>query len=113
MKPHRRTYNSYIKAYEDVDFLKSDAARSVRLQLELLKPEVILEQENIGDSIVCFGSARKREKKDSIQRIADIKAKLEQNPKDKKLLSHLKEALGLDLIYIYYDEARSFGLMVI
>ncbi len=113
MKPHRRTYNSYIKAYEDIDFLKSDAARAVRLQLELLKPEVILEQENIGDSIVCFGSARIREKKDSLQRIEDIKAKLAKNPKDKKLLNNLKEAQGLDLLSKYYEEARSFGKMVI
>ncbi len=113
MKPHRRTYNSYLKAYEDIDFLKSDAARSVRLQLELLKPEVILEQENIGDSIVCFGSARIRDKKESLERIAEIKAQLNKNPKDKKLLNHLKEAQGLDRLSKYYAQARAFGKMVI
>lgn len=113
MKQHRKTYNSYIKAYEDVDFLKSDAARSVRLQLELLKPEVILNQENIGDSIVCFGSARIREKAESLKRIAGIEAKLKENPKDKKLAQSLKEAHGLHKLSRYYDEARKFGAMVI
>jgi TIGR00730 family protein len=110
---NHRKYNSYLKAYEDVEFLKSDDARSVRLQLEFLKPEVILEQEHIGDSIVCFGSARIREKQESLKRIKEIEAQLKASPKDKKIAAALKEAKGLDTLSNYYDEARKFGGMVI
>ena len=34
--------SSYIKAYEDVDLLKADVMRPVRMQLEVLKPELYL-----------------------------------------------------------------------
>ena len=54
---------SYTKAYEDLDFLKSDEARSIRLQLELLKPELALKKANIEECICCFGSARIKDKK--------------------------------------------------
>lgn len=107
------TSTSYTKAYEDVPFLKSDEARSIRLQLELLKPELALKKANIEDCIVCFGSARIRDKKESDNRIKDIEAKLKKAPKDKKLLNALKEARGLATLAKYYDEARKFGAMAI
>ena len=50
--------NSYIKAYEDIDFLNRDELRAVRLQTELLKPELIMEDELILSTVCVFGSAR-------------------------------------------------------
>ncbi len=105
--------NSYMKAYEDVDFLKSDPARSVRLQLELLKPEVVLQEEDVNDSIVCFGSARIRPPKESKQRVAEVKAALSKKPADKKLQAKLCEVTGLDRLAKYYDIAREFGSLVV
>ena len=32
-------YDSYTKAYQDLNFLRSDVARPVRLLLEMLKPQ--------------------------------------------------------------------------
>ena len=49
---------SYIKAYEDIDFFKRDELRPVRLQMELLKPELIQQDHGIESTIVVFGSAR-------------------------------------------------------
>lgn len=49
---------SYRLAYDDLDFLLSDEMRAVRLQLELSKPELILNQQNIQNTVVIFGSAR-------------------------------------------------------
>ncbi|MCU0857560.1 MAG: TIGR00730 family Rossman fold protein [Pontiellaceae bacterium] len=46
------------KAYENIPFLNSAAARPVRLQLEYLHPQEMMEQENIKSTIVLFGSAR-------------------------------------------------------
>jgi uncharacterized protein (TIGR00730 family) len=45
-------------AYENIEFLKTDPCRPVRLQLEYLHPEVMMQKEKINSTIVLFGSAR-------------------------------------------------------
>lgn len=52
------TMKSPLKAYENIPFLCSEHCRPVRLQLEYLHPEVMMEKENIKSTIVLFGSAR-------------------------------------------------------
>lgn len=56
----RAIHNSpaYRLAYEDVEFLRDDELRPVRLQLELLKPELYLRRHDIRSTVVVFGSAR-------------------------------------------------------
>lgn len=47
-----------LKAYENIDFLKSDYCREIRLQLEYLHPEVEIREQGIKSTVVMFGSAR-------------------------------------------------------
>ncbi len=49
---------SPILAFEDTDFLKREELRSVRMQLELLKPTLVFNEQGIHNTIVVFGSAR-------------------------------------------------------
>lgn len=105
--------NSYLKAYEDLDFLRSDTARSVRLQLEFLKPEAVLKKMHIGDGIVCFGSARIREGNKCNLELKRLQEKAKANPGDKKIAQRLKEAYGLNKLSKYYDEARKFGNLAV
>ena len=58
---------AYRLAFADKDFLCRDELRPVRLQLELLKPEMLMDAEGIVSTIVLFGGARIPEpaKKDS------------------------------------------------
>ncbi|NIJ08272.1 hypothetical protein FHS31_001889 [Sphingomonas vulcanisoli] len=49
---------AYRLAYDDRDFLLRDDLRPVRFQLELLKPELLLEEAGIGSTFVMYGSAR-------------------------------------------------------
>ncbi|GAA6155089.1 LOG family protein [Pyruvatibacter sp. HU-CL02332] len=49
---------AYRLASRDIDFLATDDLRPIRLQLELLKPELYLRQEDIRSTIPVFGSAR-------------------------------------------------------
>ena len=49
---------SYRLAFADEDFLCREELRPVRLQLELLKPEMILDARGINSTIVLFGGAR-------------------------------------------------------
>ncbi|MEG3148931.1 TIGR00730 family Rossman fold protein [Sphingomonas sp. ZT3P38] len=49
---------AYRLAFQDMDFLLREDLRPVRFQLELLKPELILEEANIASTFVMYGSAR-------------------------------------------------------
>lgn len=49
---------SYRLAYTDDEFLLRDELRAVRLQLEWLKPDIILEEHDIQSTVVIFGGAR-------------------------------------------------------
>ena len=50
--------SSYKLAFQDSDFLLREDLRPVRFQLELLKPEVLLDEQKIGSTLVFYGSAR-------------------------------------------------------
>lgn len=50
--------SAYRLAFADEDFLCRDELRPVRLQLELLKPEMLLDEHGIESTIVMFGGAR-------------------------------------------------------
>ena len=50
--------DSYKLAFADNDFLLEDDLRHVRLQLEYLKPERVLDKHQIDATVVVFGSAR-------------------------------------------------------
>ena len=49
---------SYRLAFNDNDFLCREDLRPVRLQLELLKPELLMNEYGIDSTIVLFGGAR-------------------------------------------------------
>ena len=51
---------SYLLAFADVDFLLRPELRPVRLQLEQLKPEMLLTEHRIDSTVVVFGSGRIR-----------------------------------------------------
>lgn len=52
---------AYRLAFADPDFLLSEELRPVRLQLELMKPEMTLRERGIESTIVLFGGSRIRE----------------------------------------------------
>ena len=49
---------AYKLAFQDLDFLLREDLRPVRFQLELLKPELLLNEARIGSTFVFYGSAR-------------------------------------------------------
>lgn len=50
--------SAYRLAFADMDFMVSRELRPVRFQLELLKPEMLLAEHEIGSTVVVFGSSR-------------------------------------------------------
>ncbi len=49
---------AYRLAFGDPDFMLRDELRPVRLQLELLKPDMLMNERGIASTIVMFGGAR-------------------------------------------------------
>jgi uncharacterized protein (TIGR00730 family) len=49
---------AYRLAFADPDFLTREELRPVRLQLELLKPQMVMDERGIESTVVMFGGAR-------------------------------------------------------
>jgi hypothetical protein len=62
-----------LKAYEDLEFLNSPDARTLRILSEYLEPFSRFAKYNIKDTIVFFGSARLLSKKDALREYNKIK----------------------------------------
>jgi len=104
--------SSYIPADRDTEFLQRDELRSVRLGLELLKPELIQTDEGIGSTIVVFGSARLKEPEAAQQELQRAEADAARAPRDsarQRQLTIAKRQLELSQ---FYDIAREFGRLV-
>ncbi|WP_299672706.1 TIGR00730 family Rossman fold protein [uncultured Roseobacter sp.] len=81
---------AYRLAFADEDFLCREELRPVRLQLELLKPEMMLDAHNITSTIVLFGGAR-------------IPSPANKGSARTKTLADLSH---------FYDEAREFSRLM-
>src|SRR3954469_17794441 len=55
---YRGPESAYKLAFTDTDFLLREELRPVRMQLELLKPELVQDEQGVEATIVIFGSAR-------------------------------------------------------
>ena len=58
MRTPQTQHPAYRLAFQDTDFLLREDLRPIRFQLELLKPEILLEEAGIGSTLVFYGSAR-------------------------------------------------------
>jgi uncharacterized protein (TIGR00730 family) len=107
-----RKSRAYRRAYTDADFLSRDELRPVRLQLELLKPEMALEEHNVKSTVVVFGSARIWDKEQSDDRVAEVRKLLKKNPGDPVLRNKLASVRRLEASAKFYEVAREFGRLV-
>lgn len=103
---------AYRLAYTDVDFLLRDESRPVRLQLELMKPELELQDQGIESTIVVFGSARIPPPDAAIQRLREAEAALAADPRDVEAQSSVRRARAALDRARYYEEARRFARIV-
>jgi len=99
-------------AEEDKNFLYSNDARGVRLQLDYLKAEVKMREQGINHTIVVFGSARIVEFDAAMAALKKIEKSLHTSPHSETLLSALKRSESMVRKSQYYDEARTLGQLV-
>lgn len=103
---------AYRLASEDLEFLGKDDLRPLRLQLELLKPEWYLRQEDVRSTIVVFGSARIPSPDMAERYVTALEAAVRQKPDDPHLRSELGRARKRQAYSRYYEEARQFSAFV-
>jgi len=89
---------AYKLAFQDTEFLLRDDLRPVRFQLELLKPELLLNEANIGSTFVFYGSARI-----PAPDMADALVVAATNPEQERIAERLKAKAR------YYDVARELA----
>ena len=100
---------SYRVAYHDTDFLDGPDLRPIRMELELLKPELAFRQHNIRSTIVVFGSTRITEPTVAAQRLDRARARLADTPNDRRRQREVARAERIAAKSRYYDVARNFA----
>ncbi len=103
---------SYLRADRDVAFLERDEARGLRLNLEYLKPELLLAEHGVKHTIVVFGSTRISEPDTARRRVERFELALQSRPNDPELRHKLKTARRILGNSHYYNVAREFGSLV-
>lgn len=103
---------SYRLAFADDDFLMQDELRHVRLQLEYLKPQLVMEQHQVKATVVVFGSARFVSPLQAQQLLTQAKSELAQSPADPELQQQLKLAERQLKNSAYYQAAAEFARLV-
>ena len=96
--------SSYRLAFTDTSFLLREEMRPVRMQLELLKPELVQDEQGIESTVVIFGSARILPA-DAAQRLLDDA----HAANDAAALAAAERQLAMSR---YYEEARRFAALV-
>lgn len=96
--------SSYKLAFTDTPFVLREEMRPVRMQLELLKPELIMNEQGIASTVVIFGSAR-IVPPDVAQRLVDDAG----SAGDAAALAIAQRHQAMSP---YYEEARRFGALV-
>ncbi len=103
---------SYRLAYDDLEFVMRDELRSIRLQLEIMKPDLILKDHNIHSTIVLFGSARVHDQHSNAKRVSDCEQALAADPENPVLQKNLQTALKHQERGHYYEEARRLAHII-
>jgi len=96
--------SAYRLAFTDTDFLLREELRPVRMQLELLKPELVQQEQGIHSTIVMFGSARILDRESALAAVQAAKA-----GGDAAAIKRAEMQLAMSR---YYEEARRFASLV-
>ena len=95
--------SAYRLAFSDSDFLLREELRPVRMQLELLKPELVQREQGVESTIVIFGSARIQPPDAAAAMLSAAQA-----GGDASAIRRAQTAVDMSR---FYDEARRFAAL--
>lgn len=104
--------DSYRLAYTDDAFMMRDELRPVRLQLELLKPELVQQDHGVEATVVVFGSSRLVDRKTAEKKLAVAREKLATDPDNARFSQRVEAAERRLHNATYYEEARRLGELI-
>ena len=96
--------SSYRLAFTDTPFVLREEMRPVRMQLELLKPELVMNEQGVESTVVIFGSARIVSAEVAERLVSDASS-----AGDEAALAIAQRHLKMSP---YYEEARRFSALV-
>ena len=104
--------NTYKKAFEDLDFLNRPEVRHLRLQTEMIKPDLVMDEHYIQSTVCVFGSARTQCPTEAESKLRHARKDLEENPKSKELKDKVAHCERMLTCSHDYAIAREFSAMM-
>jgi len=101
---HVPSADAYRLAFTDPEFLLRREARGIRIQLEMLKPDLEQSRQGVNDTVVVFGSARFVAPEEAIAQLEDAQASGDV-ARIALAQRHMRNAK-------HYDNARLFARLV-
>ncbi len=111
-KSAQQLANSFVLAERDLAFLARPELRPIRLQLELLKPDLIMREHGVVSTVVVFGSARVPAPEDVTTHVMKAQAAAIEHPDDVGRLRQLRAAKSLVKYAKWYAEAQKLGALI-
>jgi len=103
---------SYKLAFDDPEFLLRDELRAVRLQLEIMKPEIIQQEQGINATVVIFGGARIPDPETAAKRLQEIEMQAKREPLSDMASLRVSRARRVMAKANYYEEARELARLI-
>jgi hypothetical protein len=101
------------KAYKDIEFLNSPDARTIRILSEFLEPQRRFRHANIRDTIVFFGSARIRPRREAMLELKKVHAAVEKarRPTKQLLIEYRAADMRVEMSR-YYEDASELARLL-
>jgi len=103
---------SYKLAFDDPQFLLRDELRAVRLQLEIMKPEIIQHEHGINATVVIFGGSRIPDPQTAAKRLQEVEMQAKREPLSEMAALRVSCAKRVLLKSHYYEEARELARLI-
>lgn len=104
--------HSYRLPETDIDFLGRSEQRPVRMQLELLKAETLLRENNVATTIVVFGGTQIVPREEAEARLASAERHLKERGDDPRIAREVQRAKSVLEKSKFYDDALEFSRIV-
>ncbi len=103
---------TYQRADMDLPFIARDELRPLRLQMEFMKTDMLLEEAGVRATIVVLGGSRILEPGRAAVEVEEAKEMLRRDPENDFYKFRLEVAQRIKAKSRYYETAREFGRIV-
>ncbi|MFM7185141.1 MAG: LOG family protein [Planctomycetota bacterium] len=103
---------SYSLAQDDRLLLTREEMRGVRMLLELGKPEIALQEDNIKSTVIVFGGTQIVDRSAAERRLSEARRAAQAAPADRSVAREVERAEKLLSMCHFYDDARKFARIV-